>query len=384
LDSFDNNQFLPELRYEYNNGRKKALIQMSEIISRTTKTLESVFDHDWIHILVENPLFFNILVNFKIKQKDIAVRFITTITPENISDCTKLMKFVELRHTDAIIGYLGISDRKQFINYIRPISRQENNNNNNNNNEERSINNNLQLLNFIHITNTDFIQMQYIFFEKLWELSIPANERIAEIKRIMFDNSLLNTNIRDLHTIKEVIPKVIRSAVEEILLFFPSTNSFWLIEDNIEIIELLAEAINKYIKVKIIIHIDNSEDSNATTKIDQTIKEVNKVLGTYVNYTTKKIDTRTIILIADQAISLSISIKGHDKNTFKDAIEMASFSNNELNVSTLLSFFDSLWIRSEIEKQNIIKQTYFKIFKEPQLRDESYRRKWFFERTKNE
>lgn len=271
MDSFDNNQFLPELRYEYNNDRKKVLNQMSEIISRTTKTLESVFDHDWIHILVENPLFFNILSDFKIKQKDIAVRFITTITPENISNCTKLMKFVELRHTDAIIGYLGISDRKQFFNYIRPISRQENNNNN----EERS-NNNLQLLNFIHITNTDFIQMQYIFFEKLWESSIPANERIAEIKRIMFDNSLLNTNIRDMHTIKEVIPKVIRSAVEEILLFFPSTNSFWLIEDNNEIIELLAEAINKYIKVKIIIHIDNSEDSNATTKIDQTIKEVNK------------------------------------------------------------------------------------------------------------
>ena len=379
MDSFDNNQFLPELRYEYSNGRKKVLNQMSEIISRTTKTLESVFDHDWIHILVENPLFFNILSDFKIKQKDITVRFITTITPENISDCTKLMKFVELRHTDAIIGYLGISDRKQFFNYIRPISRQENNNNN----EERS-NNNLQLLNFIHITNIDFIQMQSIFFEKLWESSIPANERIAEIKRIMFDNSLLNTNIRDLHTIKEVIPKVIRSAVEEILLFFPSTNSFWLFEDNNEIIELLAEAINKYIKVKIIIHIDNSEDSNATTKIDQTIKEVNKVLGTYVNYTTKKIDTKTIILIADQAISLSISIKDHDKNTFKDAIEMASFSNNELNVSTLLSFFDSLWIRSEIDKQNIIKQTYFKIFKEPQLRDESYRRKWFFERTKNE
>ena len=284
MDSFDNNQFLPELRYEYNKGRKKALTQMSEIISRTTKTLESVFDHDWIHILVENPLFFNILSDFKIKQKDITVRFITTITPENISDCTKLMKFVELRHTDAIIGYLGISDRKQFINYIRPISRQENNNNN----EERSINNNLQLLNFIHITNTDFIQMQYIFFEKLWESSIPANERIAEIKRIMFDNSsLLNTNIRDLHTIKEVIPKVIRSAVEEILLFFPSTNSFWLIEDNNEIIELLAEAINKYIKVKIIIHIDNSEDSDSNKTIDQKIKKANKVLGTYVNYTTK-------------------------------------------------------------------------------------------------
>jgi hypothetical protein len=370
LDSFDN-QFLPELRYEY-HGRK-ALNQMSEIISRTTKNLESVFDHSWIHILVENPLFFNILADFKIKQKDIDVRFITTITPENISNCTKLMKFVELRHTDGIIGYLGISDRKQFFNYIGPFLGQENN---------EESNNNLQL-NFIHITNKNFIQMQYIFFEKLWESSIPANERIAEIKRIMFDNSLLNTNIRDLYTIKEVIPKVIQSAVEEILLFFPTNNSFWLIEENNEIIELLSDAVDRYIKVKIIIHID-SEDSNVTKKIAQKIKEVNKVLGTYVNYTTKKIDTKTIILIADQAISLSISIKDNDKNTFKDAIEMASFSNNESTVSALLSFFDSLWIRSDIEKQNIIKQTYFKIFKEPELKDENYRRKWFFEHSKKE
>lgn len=371
MDSFDDNQFLPELRYEYNG--LKALNQMSEIISKTKKTLESVFDYNWIHLLVENPLFFDILADFKIKQKDIAVRFITTITPENISNCTKLMKFVELRHTDAIIGYLGISDRKQFFNYIQPISRQKNN--------EKS-NNNVQL-NLIHVTNKNFIQTQYIFFEKLWESSIPANERIAEIKRIMFDNSLLNTKIRDLHTIKEVIPKVIHSAVEEILLFFPTINSFWLIEENIGIIGLLAEAIDRYIKVKIIIHIDN-EDTNANKTIDKKIKEVNKVLGTYVNYTTKKIDTKTIIFIADRAILFSISIKDHEKNTFKDAIEMASFSNNESTVSALLSFFESLWIRSDIEKQNIIKQTYFKIFKEPELKDENYRRKWFFEHSKNE
>ncbi|HEX2405973.1 MAG TPA: hypothetical protein VHJ38_02090 [Nitrososphaeraceae archaeon] len=55
-----------------------------------------------------------------------------------------------------------------------------------------------------------------------------------------------------------------------------------------------------------------------------------------------------------------------------------------LNILTLISVFDSLWIRTEIGKQNIIKQTYFKIFKEPQLRDENYRHKWSFEHTTNE
>ena len=71
----------------------------------------------------------------------------------------------------------------------------------------------------------------------------------------------------------------------------------------------MAEAINKYIKVKIIIHIDNVVKIQMSTKKLTKNKRINKVLGTYVNYTTKKIDTKTIILIADQAISLSISIK---------------------------------------------------------------------------
>jgi hypothetical protein len=366
LDLFDN-QFLPDLRFQYNSS--KALDQMSEIILKTTKTLECVLDANWINILIENSLF-NLLTDFKIKQKNIAVRFITTITPENISNCTKLMKFVELRHTDDIIGYLGISDRKQFFNYIGTFK------------QDFERNNNLQL-NFIHITNKDFIQMQFIFFEKLWESSIPATERIAQIKRILFDNSLLNTNIRDLATIKELIPKVIQSAIEEILLFFPTVTSFWLIEENNKVLELLSKAVKRYIKVRLIIHIDR-EDSIVQKQIDQKIMETDKVLRTYVNYTTKMIDTKTIIIIADQAISFSISIKDNDKNIFNESIEMASFSNNESTLSALLSFFESLWIRSDIEKQNIIKQTYFKIFKEPQLKDENYRRKWFFEHTKSE
>ena len=105
MDLFDNH-FFPELGFQYND--KKVLNQMSDIMLKTTKTLECVIDYNWINILVENSLFFNILTDYKIKQKNIAVRFVTTITPENISNCTKLKKFVELRHTDNIIGYVGI------------------------------------------------------------------------------------------------------------------------------------------------------------------------------------------------------------------------------------------------------------------------------------
>jgi len=344
---------------------------MSEIILRTTDSLDSIFDHDWIDILVKNSFFFDTIADFKIKQKGVSVRFITNIKQQNVSSCTKLIKFVELRHMDDIVGYLGISDRNQFFSYTRNISGKEDNN------EEQSIN---SKLNFIQITNKNFIKMQSIFFEKLWNLSVPANERIAEIKKETLNYTLLNSDTSDHDKIEALISRVVRSAEEEILLFFPTTNSFWLCEESCRIIGLLSEAINKYIKTNVLIHV-GSEDFHSSKKIDQKIKQTNKILGTYVNYTTKKIDAKTMIFIADQAISLLISIKKGDKNRFRDAIDSATFSSSELNISTLLSVFTSLWIRSEMEKQNIIKQTYFRIFKEPQLKDENYKRKWFFENT---
>ena len=64
------NELFPELKYELND--RKAFDQMSEIISRTTHNLESVFDHHWIQILVENSVFFDTIVDFKIKQKKAA------------------------------------------------------------------------------------------------------------------------------------------------------------------------------------------------------------------------------------------------------------------------------------------------------------------------
>jgi hypothetical protein len=64
---------------------------------------------------------------------------------------------------------------------------------------------------------------------------------------------------------------------------------------------LLGDAIDRFIKVKVLIHIDMN--SNIKKEIEQKVTETNRILGTYINFTTKKIDTKTIILLTDQAIS---------------------------------------------------------------------------------
>jgi len=41
-----------------------------------------------------------------------------------------------------------------------------------------------------------------------------------------------------------------------------------------------------------------------------------------------------------------------------------------------------LWIQSELDKQNKIKQAYFQMFKGLNLKDEIYTRKWSFNQNK--
>lgn len=60
-------RFIPEIRCE--QSYDKAISQMSEIISSTTASLDSIFDHDWIDILVKNSSFFDTIADFKIKQR---------------------------------------------------------------------------------------------------------------------------------------------------------------------------------------------------------------------------------------------------------------------------------------------------------------------------
>jgi hypothetical protein len=57
------------------------------------------------------------------------------------------------------------------------------------------------------------------------------------------------------------------------------------------------------------------------------------------------------------------------------------YSNNESTVSSCISIFETLWIQSEFDKQNKVKQAYFKMFKGFELRDEVYDRRWSFGQT---
>ncbi len=82
-------------------------------------------------------------------------------------------------------------------------------------------------------------------------------------------------------------------------------------------------------------------------------------------------------IVIDQAVSFSLEL-GSELYTERKIpmIIGASCSNDESTLSFNVSMFESLWIQSEFEKQNKIKQVYFRMFKGLELKNEKYKRKW--------
>ncbi len=76
---------------------------------------------------------------------------------------------------------------------------------------------------------------------------------------------------------------------------------------------------------------------------------------------------------------MTIEVKDNSKSNFSEATGLATYSNSESTVFTDYSMFENLWIQAELERQNSIRQAYFKMFSGQKLRDETYKRDWTME-----
>ena len=352
-----------DIRLAY--GSEDPLNFILKVISGTKKSFECCFDHTWQSIQSSNSALWDLIVQLKLRG--IRLRFITKITAENMYYCNKMMKYVELRHTDAVTGYLAISDTHEFFSYMPIIAEEK---------EEDKRHSKTQL---IHIKNKSFVEMQHYLFDSLWIKSIPAREKVVEIMRHVISDDFTNSNIEDPYRTYEVALSIIKSAVDEILILFPTVNSFWCAENG-ETKSLLGEAVGRNVNVRILIQAQH--DKNIREIIQRKLKERKQELQINTNYISKQLQKRSMIIVVDQTASLAIEIKDDINDTLEGIFGIASCSKNEMTVSSYISIFESLWIQSEFEKQNKIKQAYFQIFKDFKLKDENYNRSWLSEQNK--
>jgi hypothetical protein len=115
---------------------------------------------------------------------------------------------------------------------------------------------------------------------------------------------------------------------------------------------------------------------------DETVREISdtKLRPSYenltLNYLQQFLPTKITTVIADQSRSLTIEVNDDTKDSWQEAVGIATYANSESTVFSNASMFESLWIQSELDKQNKARQTYFQLFSGSKLKDEIYSRRW--------
>ena len=337
--------------------------------SSAVKNYDCIFDEGWLTMLLDNSLLWNEQVQLKFRH--VASRFITRINQQNLEHCTRLMKYVELRHIDNVTGYLGIKDlTEQFIYVSMGFE-------NITNEPTKLIDSESDI---IMSVNRSFIQMQSYFFERVWSVATPAIQKIAEIERAASQPKVPNELMNNPSEICAAVPEIVEASRSEILVVFPYANTFWCAE-NAGVIAILGNKIKHNVVVKAIVHIGREEGEAEIIKerIKDTLKSKNNDLYANISFSTRDLRDRNMFFIIDQVALLSAEIIDSTKKTLTEILGKATFSNKETRISATISVFDTLWIQSELDKQSHAKQAYFNIFKGFRLRQEEYRRKWLFE-----
>jgi len=249
-------------------------------------------------------------------KRGIKTRFITEITEKNIAYCKELMKIVyELRHLEGVKGNFGVSESDYIATAIqqegRPISQ------------------------LIHSNARAMIEQQQYFFQTLWDKATAAQIRIREIEEGIKPEVI--ETIREPKVTQDRVFELIKSANEEILVIFSTSNAFRRQEKAGAIDLLIRTAKSTDVKVRIL----SPFDDYVRNIIDR-IKGEDKVKIELRNIE-EPLQTKVSVLIVDRASLLSAELKSDSKETSLEAIGLATYSNSKATVLSYASIFESLW-----------------------------------------
>jgi hypothetical protein len=285
------------------------------------------------------------------KKKKIRVRVVTSINSENIGLAKELARKFSVYHADGLDGNFCIIDGTMYFYDIE-------------NSSDKMAEYHRQLFS----KNLSFVKLQQNLFENLLNHAIPARDKIKEVEHGI-QREYIKT-IQDPTSILQLVRDRIETAGFDIQALFATMNSFYRAESD-GIIDLLGAARSRGINVRVLIKID-----------DETIKDVPKDMIKKkhdlinVNFIRQPLRSKITTFIIDQSFSLTVEVNDDSKENFSEASGLATYSNSESTVFTDYSMFENLWIQAELERQNSIREAYFKMFNGQKLRDEIYKRDW--------
>ena len=285
------------------------------------------------------------------KKKKIRVRLVTAINPENIELAKELARKFTVYHTDASGGDFCIIDGAMYFYDIEVSSHKI-----------------AGCYRQLFSKNLSFVKLQQNLFENLLNHAIPARDKIKEVEHGI-QREFIKT-IHDPTSILQLVKDRIETAGFDIQVLFTTMNSFYRAESD-GIIDLLGAARSRGINVRVLIKIDDETMKDIPNDM---IKKKHELIN--VNFIGQPLRSKITTFIIDQSFSLTVEMNDDSKDNFSEASGLATYSNSESTVFTDYSMFENLWIQAELERQNSIRDAYFKMFKGQKLRDEIYGRDW--------
>jgi hypothetical protein len=285
----------------------------------------------------------------QLKGRGARLRCVTEITADKMQYCREVMKYFDLYHMPSLIGNFVIIDGREYLGYMASEKGESK---------------------LFRARVPSFVEGQQFLFDNVMKNAVPARQRILEIVKGV-EGEFMET-IRDPGRVRLLVLGLVNSAIYEVSVLFSTRNSFVLAERE-GIIDALEALTDRGVKVRILVMKDKVPNESEAG-LGVTRRDVR------VNYLQQFLPTKITTFLIDQAKSLVIEVNDDARDTLQEAVGLATYSNSESTVFSNTSMFESLWIQSELDKQNKTKQVYFQMFKGFRLKDEVYSRRWSFER----
>ena len=321
-----------EILYGNDNIQRMVL----EAYSQIKEQHDSCMDRTEVAMAVTYDAIWNGVLD--LKKRGIKIRCIVEATPENIVYCKKLIQVAQVRHLTAVRSNFGIVDRTLCL--LHTIANEQ------------------QPLSHAIITNVKgIVDAQQYLFETLWSKAIPIEKKIREIEEGIVDDFI--ETLSDNDEIHAVLKHLLTSTMRELLIIFPTINTFVRFEKE-GMIQSLKEEAKRGVKTRMLIQRtyavknDKNNKYNFKSNEETIIQELLKDPLIEVQYLNKLSNSKLITILSDTQLSLTIEVKDDTAPTTNEATGLASYSNSESTVLSYVSIFETLWTQAELKTQNVI------------------------------
>jgi two-component system, OmpR family, sensor histidine kinase VicK len=180
-------------------------------------------------------------------------------------------------------------------------------------------------------------------FEELWNNGIDAEIRIRDIEGGIDSASM--EIIQNAHEAVTRAWSLIRAAKEEVLIMYPTPNSFRR-RLRMGVLQLFKQTIKECPHVKIKVLIPSDEQMSAT--IVETKMEAPSIDFRIYE---QSLNTRITIVLVDKKDCMIVETKDDTKDDSYTAVGLSAYSNSKSIVLSYVSIFESLWRQTELYEQ---------------------------------